>query len=108
MVDCGFDRNRLNVDTLTAADALPFAEDLEPVYPVGVYGSVDVCVPVTRSAGDFDYVCTAENAVFPELGLPELAKGCHDMLDHYRQVGFRSDRQSEVFDAGSSSVLDVR
>ncbi|MBA7637931.1 hypothetical protein ES703_45580 [subsurface metagenome] len=69
VVDCSFDRDGLNIDALTVADLLPHPEDLVPVHPVGVYCGVDMSVPVPGSAGDFDYVCTAEYAVFPVLCL---------------------------------------
>jgi hypothetical protein len=59
---------------------------------------MNVSMPSPGTPSDFNHVCPAVNVVFPDSTVSEALKSFDDVLDHLRQVFFRSDCKSDVLE----------
>lgn len=68
---------------------------------------VNVSVPVSGSASDFDNECATGNVVLPDSARPQLSEGSGKVFQHIDEALLVPDRESEVFDAHTLLEIDV-
>jgi len=96
----------LNIDTLTGGNCLPQLEEMVERKIVCYDYGMDMTVPVSGSACDFQNERAAENTVLPGGALSKASEAFHEVFEHLWKIGLVTDRQSEMFD--SSATRDIR
>jgi len=99
-------RNRVNPARDTGATLLPSVPQVVPRDEGGDNDNVEVTMPITGGAGDFNDHSASTNTRFPKGSGSEFTEGTGELFQHRREIGLVFDTEGEVFKTFALIQLD--